>query len=91
MVNLEEDFVSIGEPFSKHAWKDRDITSTKIFCDMSKKLLMTSVGLLIRLSLTTSLLQRKIRLLALTEFLMVPADVLVVWVRNSSLMLVELA
>ena len=44
-MNLEEDFVSIGEPFSKHAWKARDITSTKIFCDMSNKLLMTSVGL----------------------------------------------
>ena len=55
-MNLEEDSANIGEPFSKHAWKARDITSTKIFCDMSNKLLMTSVGPLIRPSLMTSLL-----------------------------------
>ena len=58
-MNQEEDFVSIGEPFSKHAKKARDITNMKIFCDMFNKLLMTSVGLLIRLSLTTSLLKKK--------------------------------
>ena len=34
-----------GEPFSKHVWKARDITSTKIFCDMSNRLLMTNVRL----------------------------------------------
>ena len=28
-MNQEEDFVSIGEPFSKHVWKARDITSTR--------------------------------------------------------------
>ena len=52
----EEDFVSIGEPFSRHSRKARGITSMKIFCDMFNKLLMTSVGLLIRLRLMTSLL-----------------------------------
>ena len=82
-MNLEEDFVSMGEPFSKHARKARGIINMKRFCDLFNKLLMTSID--------ASLLQRKIRLLALTEFLMVPADVLVVWVRSSSLMLVELA
>ena len=55
-MNQKKDFVSIGEPFSKHVWKARDITSTTIFCDTSNKLLMTSVGLLTRPSLTTSLL-----------------------------------
>ena len=55
-MNLEEDFVSIGEPFSRHARKDRDITNMKIFCDLFNKLLMTSIGLLIRLSLMNSLL-----------------------------------
>ena len=39
----------------------------------------------------TSLLQRKTRLLALTEFPMVPTGVLVAWARNSSLMLKELS
>ena len=29
-MNLEEDFVSIGESFSKHVWKVRDITNLKI-------------------------------------------------------------
>ena len=56
---------------------------------MFDKLLMTSVGPLIRLSLVTSLLQRKTRLLALTEFPTVPTGVLGVWARNSSLMLAE--
>ena len=51
---------------------------------------MTSVGLLIRLSLTTSLLWRKIRLLALTEFHMVPTGVPGVWVRSSSLRLTSI-
>ena len=86
-MNLEENFEIIGEPFSRHARKARAITNTKIFCDMFNKLLMTSVGLLIRLSLMTSLLQRKTRLLALTKFPTVPAGLLVAWVRSSSLML----
>ena len=58
-MNQEEDFVSIEEPFSKHARKARGITNTKIFCDMCNKLLMTSVGPLIRLSLMTSLHEKK--------------------------------
>ena len=50
-MTLVEDFVSIGENhLPSIARKVRDITSTKIFCDMFNKLLMTSVGLLIRLS-----------------------------------------
>ena len=68
-VNLEEDFVTIGEPFSRHARKARGIASTKVSCDLFRKLLMTSVGLLIRLSMMTSLHQKKTRLLALTESL----------------------
>ena len=40
-MNQEEDSISIGEPFSEHAWKARDITSAKTFCDVSNKLLMT--------------------------------------------------
>ena len=32
-MNLEEDFVSIGEPFSKHVVKTRNITSTEISYD----------------------------------------------------------
>ena len=35
--------------------KGPSITNTKILCDMSNKLLMTSVGLLIKLSFMTSL------------------------------------
>ena len=54
-MNLEEDFVSSGEPFFKLARKVRDISSMMIFCGMFSKLLMTSVGRLIRLSLMTSL------------------------------------
>ena len=54
-MNLEEDFVSIGETFSRHAKKARDITNMKIFCDMFNTLLMTSVGLLIKLNLMNSL------------------------------------
>ena len=54
-MNLEEDFEIIGEPFSRHARKARGVTNTKIFFDLFDKLLMASVGLLIRLSLMTSL------------------------------------
>ena len=67
-MNQKEGFVSLGEPFSEHVWRPRDITCTKIFYDLSKWLLVTSAGLLIRPSLTTSLLYTKIRLLALPEF-----------------------
>ena len=49
-MNLEEDFVSIGEPFSRHAKKARGITNMKIFCNMFNTLLMTSVELLIKLT-----------------------------------------
>ena len=69
----------------------RGITSTKIYCHMFNKLLMTSVGPLIRLTLMTSLLRRKTRLLALTEFPAVSTGVLVAWVRSSSLMRFELS
>ena len=55
-MNLEEDFVIIGQPLSEHAWKTPDIISTKMFLDVSIKLLMTSVRQLIRLNLMTFLL-----------------------------------
>ena len=55
-MNLEEDFVTTGEPFSRHSRKARGLTNTKILCDLFNKLLMTSVGLLIRLNLMNSLL-----------------------------------
>ena len=67
-MNLAEDFVSIGEPFSKHVRKARGTFNMKKFCALFSKLLMTSIGLLITLSLMTSLLPRKTRLLALMEF-----------------------
>ena len=54
-MNQEEDIVSIGEPFSKHAKKARDIASTKISYEKFKKLLTTSAGPLIKPSLTNSL------------------------------------
>ena len=88
--NLDEDFVSIGGPFSRHAKKARGITSTKIFCVLSSKLLMSSVELWAKQNLMTSWQQKKSRLLAQTVFLTVPTDVLVVWVRGSSLMPIEL-
>ena len=81
---LEEDYVSIGEPFSKHAKKARSIIITKKFYDLFNKLLMTSVGQLIRLSLKISMLERKIRLLALMEFTTVSTGVLVALVLSSS-------
>ena len=58
-MNLKEDFVSIGEPFSRHAKKAR-VTNTKIFCEMFNKLLMKSVGLLIRLSLMTPCIEERL-------------------------------
>ena len=58
-MNLEEDSVRNGETFSRHAKKARGITSTKIFCDLFKKLPMTYVGLLIRLSLIDFLALKK--------------------------------
>ena len=74
-MNQEEDYVSTGEPFFMHVWKARDITSTKIFCDLFNKLPMTSIGLLTRLSLMSSLLPRGTQPLDPTEFLVVSADV----------------
>ena len=41
-------------PFAKHARKARGIINMMRFCDMFNKLMMPSIGLLIRLSLTTS-------------------------------------
>ena len=61
----------------------------KKFYDLFNKLLMTPIGLLIKLSLMTSLLQRKTQLLDLTEFPTVSTDVLVALARSSSLMLVK--
>ena len=55
-MNLVEDFVSTGEPFSKHARKAAGIINMKRFYDLFNELLTTSIGLLIRLSLMTSLL-----------------------------------
>ena len=87
---LEEDSVNIGEPFSRHEMKDRDIINMKIFYDLSNMHLTTSAGLLIKPSLTTSLPLRKIPLLALMEFPTAFTDVLVAWVRSSSFMLMKL-
>ena len=36
-MNLSEDFVSTGEPFSKHARKARGIINIKMFCDLFNK------------------------------------------------------
>ena len=58
----------------------------KKFYDLFNKLLVTSIGQLNRLSLMTSLLQRKTQLLDLTEFPTVSTDVLVALARSSSLM-----
>ena len=88
-MNLVENFVSIGEPFSKYVRKARDTFNMKRFCVPYSKLLMTSIGLLIRLNLVTSLFQRKTQLLDLTEFPTVSTDVLVAMARSSFLMLVK--
>ena len=87
-MNLVEDFVSIGGPFSMHARKARG-TFTVNFFALFNKLQRTSIGLLIKLSLMTSLLPRRIRLLDLTEFPTVFTDVLVVLVRSSSFVLIK--
>ena len=58
-MNLLADFVSIGEPFSKHVRKARGTFNMKRFCDLFSKLLMTSSGLLMGLNLMTSWLQKK--------------------------------
>ena len=55
-MNQVEGFVSIGELFSKHVLKARGITSTRISYVMFRRLLTTSVGPLIGLSSTNSLL-----------------------------------
>ena len=83
-MNLVEDFVSIGVLFSKHVRKARGIFTMKKFCALSSKLPMTSIGLLTRLSLMTSLLPKRTQPLDLTEFLVVFADVLVALDLSSS-------
>ena len=75
-MNLAEDFVSIGELFSKRVRKARDTFTMKKFCALSSKLLMTS--------LVTSLLPRRTQPLDLTEFLTVSTDVLVALDLSSS-------
>ena len=65
-----------GELFAKHARKAGGTFNMKRFCDWFSKLLMTSTGLLIGLTLMTSLFQSKTQHLALTEFPTVSADVL---------------
>ena len=57
----------IGLRFSKHAPKDRGITSLKISCDTLKKLLMISAWLSTRTRLTNSWPQRNL-LSGLVEF-----------------------
>ena len=64
-MNLAEDFVSTGDPFSEHARKGRGIIDWKRFRHLFNELLMASIGLLIRLSSMTSLLPRKSWLLSL--------------------------
>ena len=88
-MTLVEDHVSIGETSSKLDRKVRGISNMMIFCDMFNKLLVTSIGLLIRLSLMISLLGKKTRLLVLTEFLTVFTAVLVGLVRSSSIVLIN--
>ena len=75
-MQKEEDSVSIGNPFSKTASRAQDITNTKIYCDMFRKLLVVSAGPLIVLNYMSSLSERKILLLALMEFHMVYTSVL---------------
>ena len=86
-MNLEEDF----EPFCKHVWKARDITSTKIFCDNVQQAPGDIRWTIDQAEFDDLIAERKIRLLALMEFLMEPTSVRVVWVRSSSLTLMELA
>ena len=88
-MKLAEDFVSIGDLFAKHDRKARDTFIMKKFCVLSSKLLMTSLGLLTRLSLMTSLLPRKTQPLDLMEFHTVSSDVLVALVQSSSFMLIK--
>ena len=85
-MNLVEDFVNIGEPFSKHVRKAQSTFNMKRFFDLLNKLLMRSIGLLIGLSWMTSLLQTKTQLLDLTEFPTVSIDVLVALAQSSSFM-----
>ena len=60
-MTLVEDSVYTGEPFSKHARKARGFTNMKIFYDLFNTLLMTSVGLWIKLNLINSLHWRMTR------------------------------
>ena len=61
----------------------------KKFCALFRKLLMTSIGLLTRLSLMISLLPRKTQPQDLMEFPAVSTDVLVALVQRSSFMLIK--
>ena len=88
-MNLVEDFVNIGVQISKHVRKARGIFTMKKFGALSSKLPMTSIGLLTRLSLMTSLLPKRTEPLDLTEFLMVSTDVLVALDLSSSFTLIE--
>ena len=88
-MNQGEGYVSIGDPFSKHASRARGITNTKIFCGMFRRLLTKSIGPLIRPSLTSSLPRRKILHLAPMEFHMALTDVRVDWTPSSSSTLIS--
>ena len=70
-----EDFVTTGARLSKHAPRVRDITTSKIYCSMFRKLPTTSVGSLVEANLTNSLPRRRNLHLALTEFRMALTDV----------------
>ena len=88
LENQDESGRSLCEywgPFFKHVSKSRDITKLRISYDLSEKLLTTSAGPLTRPSLTNSLQRRKIRLLALTEFQMVPTGVNIIVSQSKSI------
>ena len=89
-INQVEGFVSIGDPFSKHVSKARDITSARISYDMFGRLLTTSVGPLIGPSLTSSLPWWKILHLAPMEFHMALTDVRGDWAHSSFLTLASI-
>ena len=69
-----------------HPWEHEDESGRTI---LFSKLLMTSIGLLTKLSLMISLLPRKTQSLDLMEFSTVSTDVLVALVQSSSFMLIK--
>ena len=83
-MNLLDDFVSNGEPFSMHVRKALGTFTMRKFCALFSKLLRTSRGLLTKLSLMTFLPPKRTQPLDLTVFPTVSTDVLGAWVRNSS-------